>query len=38
MGWDEYRQIVFDRQQELGLLPTGTELSARDPDVEAWGR
>ena len=36
MGWDQYRQIVFDRQQELGLLPTGTELSARDPDVEAW--
>jgi arylsulfatase A-like enzyme len=36
MGWDQYRQIVFDRQQDLGLLPPGTELSARDPDVEPW--
>ena len=36
MGWDEYRRIVFDRQQALGLLPAGSELSVRDPDVEAW--
>lgn len=36
MGWDEYRRIVFDRQQALGLLPPGSELSVRDPDVEAW--
>ncbi len=36
MGWDEYRRIVFERQKALGLLPAGTELSVRDPDVEAW--
>jgi arylsulfatase len=36
MGWDEYRRQVFARQLELGLLPAGTELSGRDPDVEAW--
>jgi arylsulfatase A-like enzyme len=36
MGWDEYRRIVFERQQALGLLPAGTELSERDPDVEPW--
>jgi len=36
MGWDEYRRIVFERQQALGLLPAGTELSVRDPDVEPW--
>ncbi len=36
MGWDEYRRIVFERQRELGLLPDGTELSLRDPDVEPW--
>ncbi len=35
-GWDEYRRVVFERQQALGLLPPGTELSDRDPDVEAW--
>lgn len=37
MGWDEYRRIVFARQLELGLMPAGTELSSRDPDVEPWG-
>ena len=36
MGWDEYRRIVFERQQALGLLPANTELSVRDPDVEPW--
>ena len=36
MGWDEYRRIVFERQQALWLLPPGTELSERDPDVEPW--
>lgn len=36
MGWDELRKITFAKQQELGLLPPGTELSERDPDVEPW--
>ncbi len=36
MGWDEYRHRVFERQMELGLMPAGTELSERDPDVPAW--
>ncbi len=35
-GWDEYRKVVFARQMELGLMPAGTELSERDPDVEPW--
>jgi len=35
-GWDEYRREVFARQQALGLLAAGTELSGRDPDVEPW--
>jgi arylsulfatase len=35
-GWDEYRQIVFERQREMGLLPDGAELSASDPDVPPW--
>ena len=37
MGWDEYRRIVFERQLAMGLLPPGTELSDRDPDVRAVG-
>ncbi|MGZ4728968.1 MAG: arylsulfatase [Acidimicrobiales bacterium] len=36
MGWDEYRRIVFERQLAIGLVPAGTELSERDPDVEPW--
>ncbi len=35
-GWDEYRREVFENQLALGLLPAGTELSERDPDVEPW--
>jgi arylsulfatase A-like enzyme len=36
MGWDAYRESVFARQLALGLLPDGSELSPRDPDVPAW--
>ena len=35
-GWDAYREKVFERQLALGILPPGTRLSARDPDVAAW--
>ncbi len=35
-GWDAYRETVFARQQELGLLPADAELSPHDPDVPDW--
>ncbi|AKQ68857.1 Arylsulfatase [Myxococcus hansupus] len=35
-GWDAYREKVFRRQLELGILPPGTQLSRHDPDVQAW--
>lgn len=35
-GWDAYRDKVFARQKELGLIPPDTVLSPRDPDVAAW--
>src|SRR5262249_23293149 len=35
-GWDAYREKVFKKQLELGIVPPGTQLSARDPDVKAW--
>ncbi len=35
-GWDEYRNVVHARQQELGLVPRGSPLSERDADVPAW--
>ncbi len=35
-GWDEARVACFARQRELGLLPLSTQLSPRNPGVEAW--
>jgi arylsulfatase A-like enzyme len=35
-GWDLYRETVFARQKEIGLLPADAELSPRDPDVPEW--
>ena len=35
-GWDAYREKVFQRQLELGVVPPGTQLSVRDPDVVEW--
>ncbi len=35
-GWDVYREKVFARQKELGVIPENTELSRHDPDVQDW--
>jgi arylsulfatase len=35
-GWDAYREKVFARQKELGVVPADAELSRHDPDVPAW--
>ena len=35
-GWDAYREKVFARQKELGILPPNTVLSRHDPDVQDW--
>jgi arylsulfatase len=35
-GWDAWRDATFARQQELGLLPEGTQLSPRPHWVPAW--
>ncbi|MDH4178259.1 MAG: arylsulfatase, partial [Thermoleophilia bacterium] len=31
MGYEAYRELVFERQKELGIIPEGTELSPIDP-------
>ena len=36
MGWDKLREVIHQRQLEMGIIPPGTELSPRDPDVPAW--
>src|SRR5579871_1385869 len=35
-GWDAYRTATFERQLALGIVPPGTRLSERDPDVQPW--
>jgi arylsulfatase A-like enzyme len=36
-GWDAYREKVFAKQKELGIVPADAELSRHDPDVPDWG-
>ena len=35
-GWDDYREKPSQRQNELGIVPDGHELSRHDPDVPEW--
>jgi arylsulfatase len=35
-GWEKYREKVFKRQKELGIVPEDAELSRHDPDVPRW--
>jgi arylsulfatase len=35
-GWDAYRERVFAKQKELGIVPGDAELSRHDPDVQDW--
>jgi arylsulfatase len=35
-GWDVYREKVFAKQKEMGLIPRDAELSRHDPDVQDW--
>lgn len=35
-GWEAYREKVFKRQKELGIVPADAELSRHDPDVPTW--
>ncbi|BAI62419.1 arylsulfatase [Methanocella paludicola SANAE] len=35
-GWDAYREKVFARQKELGIIPANAEISRHDPDVKPW--
>ncbi|MFC1922667.1 sulfatase-like hydrolase/transferase [Chloroflexota bacterium] len=35
-GWEAYRETVFARQKEMGIVPPDAELSRHDPDVKPW--
>lgn len=36
MGWEKYREQVFQRQLQMGIVPEGTQLTARPDWVPAW--
>ena len=35
-GWDAYREQVFAKQKQIGIVPANTTLSRHDPDVQDW--
>lgn len=35
-GWDAYREKVFAKQKEMGIVPPNATLSRHDPDVQDW--
>jgi len=36
MGWDRYREMVFARQKQLGVVPSDAELTPRPAELPAW--
>jgi arylsulfatase len=36
MGYDRAREMILARQIEMGIVPEGTRLSARDAEIPAW--
>lgn len=35
-GWDVYRQEVFERQKQLGVIPSDAKLSPPPPGIKPW--
>lgn len=36
MGWDKYREITFERQKKLGVIPPDAKLTQRPQLIRAW--
>jgi arylsulfatase A-like enzyme len=36
MGWDQYRELVFENQKKLGTVPSGTKLTSRPQELPSW--
>ncbi len=36
-GWDRAREMIHERQLELGVIPEGTLLTERTAEIPAWG-
>lgn len=35
-GWDKEREIIFERQKKLGVIPANAELTPRPEQMPAW--
>ncbi|MFB7891751.1 arylsulfatase [Microbacterium sp. NPDC056044] len=35
-GWDALRERTFERQKAMGIIPEGTDMTARDAVMPAW--
>jgi arylsulfatase A-like enzyme len=35
-GWDEFRELVFERQKKLRIIPANAVLPARNPNIKEW--
>jgi arylsulfatase A-like enzyme len=36
MGWDKYREIVFEQQKKLGVIPEDAKLTPRPKEIPSW--
>jgi arylsulfatase A-like enzyme len=36
MGWDRYREMTFERQKQLGVIPANSKLTPRPAGLPAW--
>jgi arylsulfatase len=36
MGWDEAREIIFQRQKDMGIIPADAVLTDRIDEIPAW--
>jgi arylsulfatase A-like enzyme len=36
MGWDKYREMTFEQQKKLGVIPANTKLTPRPDGLPAW--
>jgi arylsulfatase len=36
IGWDKAREIIHQKQLEMGIIPPGTQLTKRTEDIPAW--
>lgn len=35
-GWDRQRELTHARQLEMGIIPAGTKLTPRPPELQSW--